>query len=285
MRSLSSNTVKQISGSLEISVRHHDRGFSFPNHWHNYFEFEIVLDGEYEHNVFNEKRIARRGSAWIMSYLDYHSFVCTEEGHILNISFSGKNIDKDIIEILLESVGGFICEFDSEKTEEISKKAHLALNEMELQLPFWTQNVKSIAESIIIDVIRNGSFAPKLSSDKSSVVLQNVISYINANYSADLSLNALSKVFNRSPGHLGLLFSKAFGMSISSYVTRVRMKRSCSLLESSELSTKEIAYICGFKSIEYFHYSFKKHMEMTPDTYRKEFRRQKEKGGFSPFEV
>ncbi len=271
MRQPLENTVKQISESLEINERFHKKGFVFPNHWHNYFEFEIVLDGEYEHNVFNEKRIARRGSAWIMSHLDYHSFVCTEDAHILNISFTGKNIDKSIIDALSATMGGFLCEFSDPETIRLSEKAQHALIEMEEKAPFWSLKVKSIVESIIIEVVRRCNGASDLLNYRRTGVLQNVVSYIHSNYSADLSLTALSKMFDLSSGHLGLMFSKAFGVSLSTYVTRVRIKQSCNLLESSKLSTKEIAYICGFKSTEYFHYSFKNQMKMTPNTYRKEY--------------
>ncbi len=275
MRDKIDSTVKRINDSVEITTRFHEKGFSFPNHWHDYFELEIVLDGEYEHNVCGEKRIACRGSAWIMSYLDYHSFVCTRDAKILNIGFSAQSLSRDIASAL-SCAGGLICELDSRKTDEIWERSQIALKEINEKLPFWQIKVKSIIESIIIEIIRNGANSSLSSNIKAPRVLQNVISHIYANYSEDLSLNSLSKIFNLSPGHLGLIFSKSFGVSVSAYVARVRMKQSCNLLENSELSTKEIAYICGFKSIEYFHYSFKKYMKTTPDSYRKEHRGQKD---------
>ncbi len=269
------NTLKQISESLEISTRPHNAEFSYPNHWHDYFEFEIVLDGEYEHTVRNEKTIARRGSAWIMTHLDYHSFKCNKDATILNISFSGYGINKNIIDLLSSSMGGFLCEFDSQKTIEIYEKAQIAKNEMINKPPLWQENVEAIVESILIEAIRKVPFIPKLSNDKVSGVLQNVISYIYNNYSKDLSLVALSKKFDISAGHLGLVFSQAFGVSISTYVTNVRMKNACNFLENSDLSIKEIAFICGFKSIEYFHYAFKAYMQTTPANYRSNAKKQK----------
>ncbi len=269
------SALKQINDSLEISTRFHKLGFSHSNHWHDYFEFEIVLDGEYEHTVRNEKTIARRGSAWIMNHLDFHSFKCNKDATILNISFTGYGINKNIIDVLSSSIGGFLCEFDSQKTVEIYEKAQIAKNEMINKPPLWQENVKAIVESILIETIRKVPFIPNLSNDKVSGVLQNVISYIYKNYSKDLSLVALSKKFDISAGHLGLVFSKTFGVSISNYVTNVRMKYACNFLEDSDLSIKEISYICGFKSIEYFHYAFKTHMQMTPANYRENAKKQK----------
>ncbi len=277
MSKLLNSTVKQITEHLEISTRIHKKGFSYPNHWHDYFEFEIVLSGEYEHIVGQKKRIARRGSAWIMSHLDYHSFLCTADAEILNISFTGHNISQDIIDILSSSTGGFLCEFDTQSTNAILKNTERAAREIKEHPLLWQTNVRQIVESVLIETIRLGATAPKPTSEKPPRILQSVVAHIQKNYSEDLSLLALSRKFNISPGYLGLAFSNSLGLSASAYVTRVRMKRACALLENSELSTKEIAYACGFKSIEYFHYAFKKYMQITPAAYRAEMNESKKR--------
>lgn len=262
------STVKQIEDHLEISTRYHPKGVSISNHWHDYFEFELVLDGAYEHTVSGEKRVAKRGSAWVMSHLGYHSLYCLSDAIILNISFTGDDIDTEITNILSSSAGSFLCEFDEETTQNILRRCENARREMSEAPPFWKCSVKGAVHEIIITALRNSHITSTPFDKGSPKILQSITSYLHKNYKDDLTLAAVAKKFNVSSGHLGLLFGKTFSISFNSYVSKIRLRQACNMLTNSDLSTKEIASACGFNSNEYFFYSFKKNLDMTPKEYR-----------------
>lgn len=262
-------TVKQIENYLEISTRYHKKGPVSPNHWHDYFEFEMVLDGEYEHTVAGEKRIAKRGSAWIVSYLDYHRLSCSTDAILINISFTGEDLDKEIVEFLSSNTGGILCEFDEKNTEKILGLCERARGEMLEKSPLWKCSALGAVEEILVTAIRS-SMQKAGSSQSTPKLLQSVTAHIRHNYKGDISLSTVAKHFGLSAGHLGLIFSKNFGMNYNSYVNRVRLRHACNLLTHSNLSTKEIACQCGFNSVEYFFYVFKKHLSCTPNDYRKQ---------------
>lgn len=268
MQNSSHLTVKQIKNHLEISTRYHRPGHVMSNHWHDYFEFEMVLDGAYEHTVSGEKKIAERGSAWIMTPLDYHSLTCLSDTILVNISFTGEDIDSEITNLLSSSAGGFLCEFDEETTANILNKCERARREMADKPPLWDCSVTNIVEDIIVTAIRNALSKKEFTYRNTPPLLQSVTAYLHKNHKSDLSLSTVAKVFGISPGHLGMIFGKTFGTSYNSYVTRIRLRHACNLLTNSNLSTKEIAFQCGFNSIEYFFYSFRKHLDTTPKEYR-----------------
>ncbi len=268
-------TIRQINDNLEISTRYHPKDNKVLNHWHDYYEFEMVLEGEYIHTVNGEKRIAKRGSSWIMCPLDYHSLTATVDAIIINISFTGKDINEKIMSLLASSTGGFLCEYDEEGAMNVFEKAQLARVEMLEKYPLWECNVTSLIQSILVDTIRYSEKDTKSSAEAPSLLLQNVVSYLHKNYTEDLSLTVLAEKFSVSSGHLGLIFNKTFGMSLPNYVNRIRLRHACNLLEASMLSTKEIAFVSGFSSVEYFFYIFKKHMSITPGEYRSNAERQK----------
>lgn len=64
------------------------------------------------------------------------------------------------------------------------------------------------------------------------------------------------------------LFKRATGMTLTEYVTRVRIEKAKSLLVDPALRISEIAYASGFGSIPYFNTVFKKHLGMAPSDYR-----------------
>lgn len=73
---------------------------------------------------------------------------------------------------------------------------------------------------------------------------------------------------NFSANYIGKLFKNQMKCSFNEYVNTLRLKHACSLLHSSNMTIKEIADASGYSSIEYFMYSFKKKMMMTPSEYR-----------------
>lgn len=262
------NTMWMIDSHLEISSRNHERGPVVQSHWHDYFEFEIVTSGNYRHTISGKTHDVKRGCAWIMTYLDYHSVDCTEDSSLINISFTSDAVSSEISDILSGTPGGFICEFEKDEAEFVISLCEQAEKEQENKSSLWKNAVAGLVENILIRTIRKSGEKSTSSQDKAPRLLQSVISHINKNFKSDVSISATSKKFAISPGRLGLIFSKNFDMSYNEYVNRVRLRHACNLLSSTDLTAKQIAFECGYSSVEYFFYVFKKELKTTPGEYR-----------------
>ncbi len=64
------------------------------------------------------------------------------------------------------------------------------------------------------------------------------------------------------------LFKRATGMTLTEYVTRVRIEKAKTLLVDPSLRISEVVYASGFGSIPRFNSVFKRHMGMAPTAYR-----------------
>lgn len=262
------NAMWIIDNNLEISSRNHEKGPVVQSHWHDYFEFEIVTGGTYLNTISGQTHTAKRGCAWIMTYLDYHSVDCTEDSSLINISFTSDAVRSEISDILSGSPGGFLCEFEEDEAEFIISLCEQAEKEQENKSRLWKNAAGGLVENILIRTIRKSSEKSASEQDKAPRLLQSVISHINKNFKSDVSISATSKKFAISPGRLGLIFSKNFGLSYNEYVNRVRLRHACNLLSGTDLTAKQIAFDCGYSSVEYFFYVFKKELETTPGEYR-----------------
>jgi AraC-like DNA-binding protein len=100
-------------------------------------------------------------------------------------------------------------------------------------------------------------------------VIERAVDYINRNLTADLSLEALSDLFNYTPIYFHKLFKASTGKTLHEYVEEQRIKRSIELMLSTEMTLTQIAYECGFSSQSYFSYAFKKKMAYPPREYTK----------------
>ncbi len=64
------------------------------------------------------------------------------------------------------------------------------------------------------------------------------------------------------------LFKKATGMTLTEYVSRVRVERAKALLVDPALRISEVVFAAGFGSIPRFNSVFKQHVGMPPSAYR-----------------
>ena len=101
-----------------------------------------------------------------------------------------------------------------------------------------------------------------------SLQTQKIITYINADLTADLSLKAMSEWLNVNASYLSTLFKKEVGIPLTDFVNRQRIEQAKKLLVVTELPTKTIAQMCGIPDIYYFSRLFKKRTGVTPKLYR-----------------
>lgn len=106
------------------------------------------------------------------------------------------------------------------------------------------------------------------SSSRSSV-FDDILYYINHNYSSSLRLETLAPLFGYNSAYLGKIFSKNVGENFNSYVDHVRIEKSKQLLKDNKLKVYEVSDAVGYKNVDYFHKKFKKYEGMSPAEYRR----------------
>ena len=100
--------------------------------------------------------------------------------------------------------------------------------------------------------------------------LHNVITYINNNLNADLSIPTLSRLAMMSPSNLRKVFTAQFGMSPKKYIDILKINKAKSLLVNAELSVFEISQMLNFYDSAHFSKKFKEIVGKTVTEYRKE---------------
>ena len=93
-------------------------------------------------------------------------------------------------------------------------------------------------------------------------------SYIQNNYSRDISLDEVSHTVNISPYYFSKIFKEDVGEGFVEYLTKIRMDKAKELLTTTECSMKEICSMVGYADPNYFSRSFKKNVGVTPTEYK-----------------
>ena len=97
---------------------------------------------------------------------------------------------------------------------------------------------------------------------------QLIMEYIQKNFSSKITLSILSQKFGCCNSTLAKCFKKEYGVSIMSYICKLRLKKSEELLCKTRKSLKEISFECGFYDQNYFSKTFAKAYGCSPSEYR-----------------
>lgn len=101
-----------------------------------------------------------------------------------------------------------------------------------------------------------------------SPMIQKVLTYVDTNLCADLSLKAFSEYLSVNASYLSTLFKKEMGISLTDYVNQKRILHAQRLLVSTDLPIKTVATQCGIPDVYYFSRIFKKISGITPKSFR-----------------
>lgn len=98
--------------------------------------------------------------------------------------------------------------------------------------------------------------------------IQKSLDFLQENFSEPITLAELSKRAGFSESYFGHNFKSCTGYSPFEYLNRLRIVKSCELLNRTNKKITEIASLCGFNNISYFNRIFYRIMAISPSGYR-----------------
>jgi AraC-like DNA-binding protein len=118
---------------------------------------------------------------------------------------------------------------------------------------------------LIVSTHHNLMFMESVNAPDRILAVQN---YIHENFSQPLTVESVAKKFFFSANYFSRVFRKEIGIGFNAYLNCYRVDKAKEMLEETELSIGEIAFICGFGSISQFNRVFKCVADITPRDFR-----------------
>ncbi len=114
-------------------------------------------------------------------------------------------------------------------------------------LSLWLSSVINRFISYIFD----------LGDVKHSDIIHKITAYIKSNYMNKITLDDIAAYVYMSKSYISKIFNEEMNISISSFVNKIRIEKSKTLLLETSLSIAEIAHLTGFEDQSYFTKQFK----------------------------
>lgn len=91
---------------------------------------------------------------------------------------------------------------------------------------------------------------------------------IETDYADNITLASLAEQYHVDASYLSRTFSRKYGESIISFLTRVRMEKAAQLMRDENRKLEAIAFLVGYDDYHYFSRVFRKKMGVSPSEYR-----------------
>ncbi|MZQ85358.1 response regulator [Paenibacillus sp. 5J-6] len=105
--------------------------------------------------------------------------------------------------------------------------------------------------------------------NKSQVIIQMCIVYLEEHYMEDLSMEMIAKRYFFSPAYFSGLFKVQTSLTFTEFLLGLRIEKAKTFLGDSDRKVSEVAFAVGFRDAGYFTRIFKRETGLSPEEYRK----------------
>ena len=285
--------AEEIAPHLLATCYFHEDDFPLYMHSHDYYEINVISSGEGMHHLEQTSLHAKTGDVFVIPPNFKHGYESLKNLSVFHILLSNKFFEK--YQSLLKEIYGFSLLFNIEPALRSQSSniifpsiAHSDfmhyLNEMHRldQLCKEDESGELHEGSKCLKILNLlADFAKTLTSSEMQPTknvfidtpnLLKVITYIENNYHANITVSDLCKISNMSRSSLLKQFTELCKYSPTDYLLRIRIEKACEFLKNTNHSVARIAQDCGFYDSSHFSKTFLKLQNLSPKEYRKQFR-------------
>ena len=254
------------------------RSFQIPVHWHDEFEIIYVKSGFLTVSISGENYIGKPGDAFVVSPGNLH-FMGSQTGNVdyftflFPLKYISFRTDDILDDKLLEPLnsGHLIISPEIEDTvkEQCEQLVEIYGAKKEESQSKITAQIKTkiILLQFILELWKKGFIVENDTGGKNTVEKE-MVSYIQQNFTGKILLKEFGEQFHLSEKYISRYFKEHFHITISQYVTYLRLEHAKQLLQDTDIPVTEVAMQSGYQNVSYFIRSFKKTYGMSPLKYR-----------------
>lgn len=256
---------------------------SVPMHWHREFEVNLILKGQGQVILGEEKYVVSEGDIVMIPPNVLHAAYVVEgssliyDALVFNHSILGTgNSDRSTAQYILPVISGqrkipMLITSGNERYDEFKKcmdeificaKENEPLSDLLLKSGllrfFW-----------LLEHHESKMMQKEDINIHYSELMRPALEYMAEHYAENVTVEELAEIVHLSKSYFMWCFKKATGIGAIEHLTQIRMKSICEALMNSDRHIAEVAGSCGYDNLSNFNRQFKKMIGCTPMEYRK----------------
>lgn len=259
----SATAKKMFFYPLHTGYFYYEPGYRLRRNNFNSFLIMLITKGSCKLRINdNNTYTASKGDVVLVDCYSSHEYGSNNSWESSWLHFDGQ-LAREYYEHIVSRSGNIIIPRSTQTVEHgLNKICNIFRNGS----PIREASISKYITNILTELLLSGT--QKHTSSNLSIVLEDTISYINENFTEQLSIQSLAKRASLSPYYFIRVFTKETGMTPHQYLINTRLNSAKFLLKSTDISIKEIAFNSGFLSESSFCSTFKKWEHVTPSEYR-----------------
>lgn len=242
--------------------------------YHDFIEIEFFTEGAGIHYLNSVPWRVCSGYFYLLMPGDYHYYSLDESVyfHLYNIKVDASLPAISILQSLAAYPRPYAVYLEGEEYETVLREV------MYLQ-DYWKERysrgknpvddmTRNITERIILLLLRNLKLPERAVAASVPQEIRSIVDYVDCHYRDAITSDDMAQLTGLSAHYFSDYFKKHTGCTFCDYVNQVRLFRAKALLDTTDLSVKEIADAVGFHSQAYFSRMFTRQFSVSPREYR-----------------
>ena len=247
-----------------VGYFYYEAGYQIKRNHFDSFLIMYISKGQCNITIPGKTFTAKKGQFVLLDCYQPHCYGSSEEWDALWMHFDGILARAFYEEIISAHGNAFVPEDPIPPQQQLLKIYDI----------FRTSStiLEGKLSGYITSLLNNFLFSPTENQSRkfSNTTVADAVSYINEHFREDLPLEQLAEKANMSQFHFTRVFTKETGVTPHQYLIMTRLSAAKYMLNSSEISIKDIAFSTGFHSESIFCTTFKKWENVTPSQYRQD---------------
>jgi AraC-like DNA-binding protein len=241
----------------------------------------FVREGCAEFKIRDKTYLVKENSLVFISNLETHkvfvkNFPYKRYYILIDPLYFQKEFNDPIIQsIFKQRPGGFdhCVALDEETSTDLERYFDLIYHEYSKKSDYYEEAmIAGLMLFMIMLYRKRKSVFPMVDTGKSSKMIFEIQKYIENNYTEDISLEKLSKIFFTNMYYLSHLFKKYSGYNYKRYLILQRISKAKESLLFTEEDISGVAHSCGYSNVNHFIRIFRQSEGTTPYRYKKNYR-------------
>jgi len=232
----------------------------FYPHFHSHIEIYLVLSGEVEVLINDQKKRLKEGEIAVSLSYDTHGYRTPKDAEAIYLVIP-TDFCKDFLPLLSSHhlPSPYLCDPSLFQTVSAAMEGLLKGGNEISERGFLYVILGAIFDQMIPNDCKNEALSHSFSTE--------ILIYLSEHFRENLTLSQIAREFGYNPAYLSRHFRETFGLSLVRYLTMLRLREAVLLLSSGKHTVTSCAIDSGFGSIRSFYRAFYKEFGCGPKEY------------------
>jgi AraC-like DNA-binding protein len=236
-------------------------------HWHDFYELCYVIDGSARHLVNGVESRVRRGSAFLLSPVDFHEIV--PDGGLLtcyNVVIGPAVVERHLDALV--PAGSEWTPWQTDAFADLEPDFERLDREQDARAPGRDAAMNAAVTWIVVELARRSGAAESPGGRSRAAGaredVRRAIAFVERHFREPITLADVAAVAHLSPNYLSERFRETTGTPFQTYVQNRRLQFGRSLLAATDLSVADVCHAAGFNNLSHFGRAYRRRYAESP---------------------